>query len=81
MARNRSEQKRKPSADQPPTGPKDRDDEASGPLADSERSATEQEPQNFRDEANADKVPEIGPDVADKPIQGIDPVERGRRER
>lgn len=82
MARNRSEQKRQPSADTPPTtGPKDRDDGAAAPLAESERAATEQEPQNFRDAANAEKVPEIGPDKQDRPIQGIDPVERGRRER
>jgi hypothetical protein len=44
-------------------------------LADSERRATETEPQNFRDQANADKVVEILPTEAGESssIQGIDP--------
>lgn len=43
-------------------------------LAHSERQATETEPQNFRDEANADKVVEIAPkDPGGSSIQGIDP--------
>ena len=43
-------------------------------LAESERMATETEPANFRDKANADKVveiPEVGP--GEQPIRGLDP--------
>lgn len=44
-------------------------------LAEAERRATDTEPQNFRDEANADKVVEILPTEAGEStaIQGIDP--------
>ena len=44
-------------------------------LAQSERRATETEPQNYRDASNADKVVEIGPTEAGESsaIQGIDP--------
>ena len=44
-------------------------------LAESERAATEQEPQNFRDQANATKVVEIEETEANEStsIQGIDP--------
>jgi hypothetical protein len=50
-------------------------------LKRSERNATMTEPQNFRDEANADKVVVIPPDRESAPIQGIDPEDRGRKER
>jgi hypothetical protein len=50
-------------------------------LKRSERNATTTEPQNFRDEANADKVVEIPPDKENAPIQGIDPDDRGRKSR
>jgi hypothetical protein len=50
-------------------------------LKRSEKSATTTEPQNFRDQANADKTVEIGPDKTDSPIQGIDPEDRGRKSR
>lgn len=50
-------------------------------LRRSQRKATEQEPQNFRDESNADKTVEVGPDMTDKPIEGVDPPEHGRKER
>jgi hypothetical protein len=50
-------------------------------LEKSQRKATEDTPQNFRDEANSDKAVEIGPDMTDAPIQGIDPDEQGKKER
>ena len=42
-------------------------------LAESEKKADEKQPQNFKDEATADKKVEVGPDMTDDPIQGIDP--------
>ncbi len=43
-------------------------------LQESERQATETEPANFRDQANAEKIVEIPPvDKANKPIRGLDP--------
>ena len=50
-------------------------------LKQSAKSATTSEPQNFRDQANADKVVEIPPDKQNTPIQGIDPDDRGRMAR
>ncbi len=47
-------------------------------LARSEKQATRTEPENFRDEATADKVVEIGPDREDDPIKGIDPEESSK---
>ncbi|HEY6088096.1 MAG TPA: hypothetical protein VIV84_10180 [Burkholderiaceae bacterium] len=50
-------------------------------LEQSAKNATISEPQNFRDEANADKVVEIPPDKQNRPIQGMDPEDpddRGR---
>lgn len=35
--------------------------------------ATENEPASFRDEANETKLVEVGKDLTDQPIQGIDP--------
>jgi hypothetical protein len=49
-------------------------------LEQAEKKATEQQPDSFKDEATADKVVEIGPDVTADPIKGIDPEQRrGRR--
>ena len=43
-------------------------------LQDSERAATETEPANFRDQANAEKIVEIPPvDAESIPIRGLDP--------
>ncbi len=50
-------------------------------LQRSQEQATKDQPQNFRDEANAEKVVEIGPDMTDAPIDGIDPDDRGRKAR
>ena len=45
-------------------------------LRESQRRATEGEPENFKDESTDEKVVEIGPDMADDPIHGIDPPEK-----
>ena len=50
-------------------------------LKRSAKDATTSEPQNFRDEANANKVVEIPPDKQNTPIQGMDPDDRGRKAR
>ena len=50
-------------------------------LQRSEKLATQDEPESFRDVANAEKVVEIGPDVTDRPIKGIDPAERKKPQR
>jgi hypothetical protein len=42
-------------------------------LAESEKKADEKQPENFKDEENADKKVEVGPDMTDDPIKGIDP--------
>ena len=49
-------------------------------LQRSQEQATKDQPQNFRDEANAEKVVEIGPDMTDAPIDGIDPDDRQQKE-
>ena len=49
-------------------------------LGRSEKKATEQQPDSFKDKASAEKVVEIGPDMTDQPIKGIDPSQqRGSR--
>lgn len=45
-------------------------------LEKSEKQATEQQPENFKDEATAEKLVEVGPDMAEEPIKGIDAPER-----
>ena len=42
-------------------------------LEQSEKKAAEKHPENFKDEATDEKIVEIGPDVTDAPIKGIDP--------
>ena len=42
-------------------------------LERSEKKAAEKHPENFKDEATDDKIVEIGPDLTDAPIKGIDP--------
>jgi hypothetical protein len=44
-------------------------------LEQSEKKAAEKHPDNFKDEATEDKLVEIGPDMTDSPIKGIDPAE------
>lgn len=45
-------------------------------LEESEKEAAREWPENFRDEENDEKVVEIGPDMTDDPIHGIDPDEK-----
>jgi hypothetical protein len=42
-------------------------------LEQSEKRAAQQQPENFKDQATDEKLVEIGPDLTDKPIEGIDP--------
>lgn len=42
-------------------------------LEDNERKAAEEQPGTFKDEAIEDKQVEVGPDMTDAPIRGIDP--------
>jgi len=45
-------------------------------LEDSERKATEQQPETFHDKATGEKHVEVGPDMTDAPIKHIDAPER-----
>ena len=49
-------------------------------LEDSEKKAAAQQPENFKDDETADKVVEIGPEMTDEPIKGIDPDEKQRQQ-
>jgi len=42
-------------------------------LQHSEREAARGQPENFKDAETAEKVVEIGPDLQDAPIEGLDP--------
>jgi hypothetical protein len=42
-------------------------------LEQSEKKAAQRQPENFKDKATEEKLVEIGPDLTDKPIEGIDP--------
>ena len=57
-----------------PTTPADVTDEAQrAALEKSEKKAAEKHPDNFKDEATEEKIVEIGPDLTEAPIKGIDP--------
>jgi hypothetical protein len=56
--------------------PSAEDDDQRKALEQSEKKATEQEPENFKDKATDEKVVEIGPDMTNAPIKGIDAPER-----
>jgi hypothetical protein len=45
-------------------------------LEQSEKKATEQQPENFKDKATDEKHVEVGPDMTQAPIKGIDAPER-----
>ena len=45
-------------------------------LEQSEKRATEQQPESFKDKETGEKLVEIGPDVTDEPIKGIDAPDR-----
>jgi hypothetical protein len=42
-------------------------------LEQSEKKAAQPQPENFKDKATDEKLVEIGPDLTNKPIEGIDP--------
>jgi len=42
-------------------------------LEQAEKKAAEGQPGSYKDKATAEKVVEIGPDVTNAPIEGIDP--------
>lgn len=57
-----------------PTNTPDVTDEAQrAALEKSEKRAAEKHPENFKDEATDEKIVEIGPDLTEAPIKGIDP--------
>lgn len=47
-------------------------------LEESEKNASREHPQTFKDESTEEKIVEIGPDLENDPIQGIDPDETGK---
>ena len=47
-------------------------------LERSEKHAAEKQPENFKDKATEEKLVEIGPDLTDRPIQGIDPEDKAK---
>ena len=56
------------------TTPADMTDEAQrAALEKSEKKAAEKHPDNFKDEATEEKIVEIGPDLTEAPIKGLDP--------
>jgi hypothetical protein len=44
-------------------------------LEQSEKKAAEKQPGSYKEKATDEKLVEIGPDLADNPIKGIDPAE------
>ena len=54
-------------------GPQGEDQRKS--LEESEKNANRKQPENYKEEETEDKIVEIGPDLEDDPIKGIDPPE------
>ena len=50
-------------------------------LEESEKNASREHPQTFKDESTDEKIVEIGSDLKKDPIKGIDPEESGKPER
>ncbi len=48
-------------------------------LERSEKKAAEKQPENFKDKATEEKRVEIGPDLTNDPIKGIDHTEEASR--
>jgi hypothetical protein len=48
-------------------------------LEQSEKKAAEKQPGSYKEKATEEKLVEIGPDLLDSPIKGIDPVEEATR--
>jgi len=55
-------------------GPQDEDQRKA--LEESEKNANRKQPENYKEEETEDKIVEIGPDLEDDPIKGIDAPER-----
>ena len=51
------------------------DDDQRKALEESEKNANRKQPENYKEEETDDKIVEIGPDLEDDPIKGIDPPE------
>jgi hypothetical protein len=49
-------------------------------LEDSEKRAAAQQPGSFKEDETADKVVEVGPEMTDAPIKGIDPEQQKKRQ-
>ena len=45
-------------------------------LERSEKKAAEPQPENYKEKETEEKLVEIGPDVTDDPIKGIDPEQK-----
>lgn len=58
---------------QPANTPDVTDEAQRAALEKSEKRAAEKHPENFKDEATDEKIVEIGPDLTEAPIKGIDP--------
>lgn len=58
---------------QPTTTPSVTDEAQRASLEKSEKKSAEKHPENFKDEATDEKIVEIGPDLTEAPIKGIDP--------
>jgi hypothetical protein len=48
-------------------------------LEQSEKKAAEKQPGSYNEKATEEKLVEIGPDLTDNPIKGIDPAEEATR--
>lgn len=59
-----------------PKNPGSKNEDQRKDLEKSEKKATREEPENYKDEPTDKKIVEIGPDVTDDPIKGIDAPER-----
>lgn len=58
---------------QPTITPSVADEAQRAALEKSEKKAAETHPENFKDEATVEKIVEIGADMTEAPIKGIDP--------
>jgi hypothetical protein len=58
---------------QPTNTPSVTDEAQRAALEKSEKKAAERHPENFKDQATDEKIVEIGPDLTEAPINGIDP--------
>ena len=48
-------------------------------LEQAEKKAAEKQPGSYKEKATEEKLVEIGPDLANNPIKGIDPAEEATR--